>query len=240
MPVAKSYACLNKIGEPYNKNGKMYILVETKSGSQKEVRWYSDKEYARMYPGEVVEINPITKISQRKVLGFGDAGYITIFKGNSYPYKEWLKENGATYTRLWGWSIASDKPVPELPEELVAVRLNWSDVCADDKNLKNEDAIKAFVETIIYEPGVSEYQGEIGERLDLYLTVDKVIVSDNYFGVNYFHIFSDEIGNIYSWSTSAKQLEEEKEYHIVGTVKEHKVYKGNQQTILTRCKIIND
>ena len=33
--------------------------------------------------------------SQREQLGFGEAGYIMICKGDTYAYKDWLKEQGA-------------------------------------------------------------------------------------------------------------------------------------------------
>ena len=36
MPVAKSYIGLKQLTEPYEKNNKMYIVVELKSGKSKE------------------------------------------------------------------------------------------------------------------------------------------------------------------------------------------------------------
>jgi hypothetical protein len=50
--VAKSYQGLKELSEPFEKNGKMYITIETKSGLSKMVRWYSEREYAKMYPDE--------------------------------------------------------------------------------------------------------------------------------------------------------------------------------------------
>jgi hypothetical protein len=41
MPVAKSYQTYATIGEPYERNKKMYITVESPKGP-KEVRWYTD------------------------------------------------------------------------------------------------------------------------------------------------------------------------------------------------------
>jgi hypothetical protein len=46
--------------------------------------------------------------------------------------------------------------------------------------------------------------------------------------------------NILSWFTSSNisDLEVGKEYWLSATVKEHSEYKGEKQTILTRCKVI--
>ena len=48
--VAKSYQGLPIVEEPYVKSGKTYCKVKTKSGSVKEVRTYTQKEYDKMYP----------------------------------------------------------------------------------------------------------------------------------------------------------------------------------------------
>ena len=47
--VAKSYQKLKIVKEPYMANGKMYVQVEMGNGAHKQVRWYSDKEYAKYY-----------------------------------------------------------------------------------------------------------------------------------------------------------------------------------------------
>lgn len=90
MAVAKSYQALTQIGEPYELNGKMYVKVQAKSGA-KQVRWYTDREYAKMYPedksvltsfGEDKKKSPYWR-SQKDVLGF-EEGFIWIFKGDTY------------------------------------------------------------------------------------------------------------------------------------------------------------
>lgn len=85
----------------------------------------------------------------------------------------------------------------------------------------------------------SEYQGEIGERLDLVLTVKKRLEYEgfNYLDTLHITIMEDEDGNVYVWKTSAKKLGEGETYKVRGTVKAHNDYKGINQTILTRCAI---
>ena len=233
--VAKSYQNLEIVKQPYMANGKMYVDVKTTKGAIKVVRWYSEQEYEKYYGEKPSQV--ITK-TQKEVLGFVD-GFITIFKGDTFAAKDWFKEHGASYKKWWGWSFASNVEVPtELPDGVEAVRLDWDLVGVDDK-LKNDDAVKEAIENLIYEPSDSEYIGEIGERLELTLTVDKAIQLDGFYGTSTMHIMSDEDGNVYVWTTAAKSWEEGSEHFLRGTVKDHRLYKGEKETILIRCKEIS-
>ena len=121
MPVAKSYQQLNMCGDPYEKNGRQYVIVECKNGHRKEVRWYTQAEYEKMYPEST---EPLKKIRPRKeVLGFSE-GYIWLVKGNTSDFKEWLLENGATYRTFWGWAFPSTAEMPSMmPAGLSLVQL---------------------------------------------------------------------------------------------------------------------
>lgn len=231
--VAKSYLNWDKVSDTYVVNKKMYIKVRNpSSGAIKQVRVYTDSEYSKYYP-EVKIIQP--KKSQKDALGFTN-GYITIFKGNTYAHLDWFKQSIARYTRNWGWYIVSTEDVPaDLPEGIEPIRLNWEDVSDDGITVKDEDKVKAFVETLLFEPGTSEYVGAIGQRLELNLTVTNAIELDGNYGRSTMHIMEDDDGNIFVWSTSAKTLAEGSTFHCKGTVKDHRVYRNNKQTVLTRC-----
>lgn len=231
--VAKSFQDMEQVTEPYAAGGKMYVKVKhPNTGNVRQVRWYTDAEYSKYYP-EVKIIQP--KKSQKDVLGFTN-GYITIFKGNTYAHLDWFKESIARYARHWGWYIISTAEVPaDLPEGIEPIRLNWEDVSDDGVTVKDEDKVKAFVETLIFEPGTSEYIGEVGQRLELNLTVTNAIELDGSYGRSMMHIMEDEDGNVFVWSTSAKTLEEGSSFHCKGTVKDHRVYRNTKQTVLTRC-----
>ena len=172
----------------------------------------------------------------REQLGFGEAGYIMICKGDTYAYKNWLKEQGACYRKWWGWAFASSIPLPELPAGITAVRLDWNKVCdANGVNLLPEEQVKLVVDSLIYDPTPSKYVGSVGDRLDLTLTVQRVIDLDGYYGLSHMHIMIDADENIFVWTTASKKLETGKTYHVRGTVKEHRTYRNIQQTCLTRC-----
>lgn len=227
MATAPSFANLERLSEPFEENGKEYILVKTKSGTTRRVRWYEE---------------PMKKIRPLKeVLGF-TKGYITIFKGDTYSLLEWFKgEPKCRFHKFFGWYIISEEELPVLPAGIEPIRLYWENVALVEEDcLKSEEIIKQHIENLIYEPVKSTYQGMIGDRLEKTLTVIKTIPIEGYFGNSTMHIFSDSEENIYVWTTAAKILEVNKTYVIRGTVKKHKSFKNVPQTILTRCAICQD
>lgn len=241
--VAKSYQNLPIIGEPYEKNKRKYIIVECKNGHRKEVRFYNEAEYAKLYPAETPSKAPQGKTlrSLKDVLGFSK-GYITIFKGDTYALLDWFRESNCRYHNYFGWYVISEEEVPEnVPAGIEPIQLQWKDVAFEDEDaLKSESAIKEHIDTLMYEPSNSKWQGEIGERLELELLCVKVIeLEGGYYGPSNFHLFNDSEGNEYCWTTASKKLEEGKNYKLRGTVKNLSRYKGTEQTILTRCRILD-
>ena len=239
--VAKSFQNLKIEGEPFNQNGRLYVNVITNSGSLRKVRWYSDYEYKKMYPEEADNHtnDPYYK-TQKVVLGFIN-DFITIFKNNNYENSDYFRSKGARYTKWWGWFFASDAEIPEdLPEGVIPVRLDWSLVGTSDEKLKSDKEVADVVDSLIYDDGESEYQGEIGEKIERILIVEKAIALDGFYGASTMYIMRDDDGNCYVWTTAAKSWEPQTEHHIVGTVKDHKQYKGMKQTILTRCRSLDE
>lgn len=237
MPVAKSYQSLEIVGDVFVSSGRQYINVKTKSGALKTVRWYSDSEYRKMYPEAVVvdrSADPYYK-PQKEVLGF-TKGYITIFKGDTYAEIDWFRASIARYARWWGWYIISTEEVPaDLPAGIEPIQLPWELVGQEDGKLKPEHLVKEAVESIIYDSSDSEYQGALGERLDLYLTVERTIELDGNYGRSTMHLMRDDCGNLYVWTTASKNWAVGSEHHIRGTVKDHRTYRNEKQTVLTRC-----
>ena len=235
--VAKSYQGMELVTEPYDVNGRMYVKVKNeKTGTVRQVRWYTEAEYKKMYPNEPIDhSNDKFYKSQKEVLGF-KAGFITIFTGNTYEHKEWFKEIGCTYRKFWGWGLPGDIEVPSiLPEGVTPVRLEWDMVGADDEVLKPDEQIRKIIDGLIYEPSSSQYQGNIGDRIVVEVTVTKALHLNGYYGPSTMHIMNDADGNEYVWTTAAKSWEEGSVKTIRGTIKDHKEYKNTKQTVLTRC-----
>lgn len=137
--VAKTYQGLPVVQEPYEKNKKMYCKVRLKSGSEKEVRVYSQKEYEKMYPAPPAKWKP-----QRELLGFGEEGYILIFN-NKPEFEEFYEKGPFRYSRYMGWYLPSSETVPVLPAGVVPKVLTWETVGGADGELIAEDKlVKAF------------------------------------------------------------------------------------------------
>lgn len=233
--VAKSYQDLEVVGEVFTLSGRQYVNVKLKSGKIKAVRWYEEKEYRKMYPDTPVATSAsATTRSVKEALGFTN-DYITIFRGDTYAEIDWFHSSNARYARWWGWYIVSTEEIPaDLPAGIETIRLPWSAVGLDSGELKPESVIKEAVEVLMYDPTPSEYIGQIGERLEMTLTVEKAIALEGEHPST-LHIMRDECGNCYVWTTAAKNWGVGSTHHIRGTVKEHRTYKGEKQTILTRC-----
>ena len=232
--VAKSYQNLEIVGDVFTSSGRQYVNVKLKSGKIKTVRWYSKSEYDKMYPA--VSASPDRQFGPQKVaLGFNN-GYITIFKGDTYNNLDWFRLSIARYARWWGWYIASTDEIPaDLPEGLVPVQITWDQVGQEDGYLKPDHLVKEVIESVIYEPSNSEHIGKIGERLELTLTVEKAIELEGAYGRSMMHIMRDADGNLFVWTTAAKNWSVGSEHRLRGTVKDHRVYRNEKQTVLSRC-----
>ena len=92
---------------------------------------------------------------------------------------------------------------------------------------------------------ISKHVGEVGQRIKLELTYLGSAHFEVRFGwatqEMYIHNFVDENGNKFIWKSGCYVSGEKGEKTTVtGTIKEHSEYKGEKQTVLTRCKIVED
>lgn len=239
--VAKSYQGLEIVQEPYKKNGKMYVMIKNKKGALKEVRWYNDVEYAKMYPdvqGDKSK-DPYYR-PQKYVLGF-EKGYITIFRGVKEEHEEWFKQSICRFARWWGWYVISTQEVPkDLPSGVESVRLYWDPMGNEKEWLKEEKVVRAHVYNTLYpkkEDSKSKPQGKEGERIQRVLTIEENIVEENkrFNSITYTHYMRDSDDNLYKWKTAAKNWCEGSSKTVRGTIKEFETYKGEIVTVLTRC-----
>ena len=242
MPVAKTYTNWRREAEPFIDNGKSYIMVYHPSTQKpKRVRWYTDVEYAKMYNLPTVEVTSVpagANPEQKRVLGFSK-GYITIFKGDTYANLEWFQKSIARYCKWWGWYIVSTEAVPfDLPAGLEPIELKWELVGEEEGMLKSDAEVKAAVDSILYDKGNSTFQGMVGARLDLELEVISAHKKDGYYGEQTIHYMVDSVGNQYLWATTSKSWEVGDKRHIKGTVKDHKVIRNVETTVLTRCTLV--
>lgn len=236
MPVAKSFVNFEQLTEPYQVGNKMYIRLRNPStGTERQARWYTDAEYAKLYPEEkVTAVQTVAKCA-REALGFSK-GPITIFKGDIEGNQDWFELSNARYCTWWGWYIVSTESVPaDLPTSVQPVICEWIGVGNEDGSLKTESQVKLYVNSLLYEASPSRHVGAPGERIEIELTVTKVSTNNTRYGCATLHTFEDAEGNVYMWNTTAKSWSIGEVKTIRGSIKEHITKRNVKITVLTRC-----
>lgn len=86
----------------------------------------------------------------------------------------------------------------------------------------------------------SRHVGRIGERVELTVTVERIIEHEGMYGCVGIHKMLDQDGNDLVWFASGSNwLDDDgvETYRIVGTVKSHGEYQGRAQTVLNRVRV---
>ena len=245
--VAKTYTdWVRETPEPYQVNGKLYFKVRNPKGAIKQVRAYTAKEYEKMYGAgiatltvsEVPTVEIVSYVPKVKnILGFQE-GYIWLFKGNAEQADYWFsKTPECRYAIHWGWYIVSTDEIPaDIPSCIQPVKLFWEKVGNPDGTLLPKSSIDKAVQDLLFNDHPSQYQGDVGDRLDRTVTIEAIInLGENQYGSTRLYSMYDKDNNYYTWRTSvAKDWEVGDEVTIRGTIKELEIYKGIKRTVLTR------
>lgn len=91
---------------------------------------------------------------------------------------------------------------------------------------------------------ISQYVGEVGDKIDMDAVLDHrawfEIPSFRGYGteIKYIYTFRNAHGDALVWKTSkGMDIENGETVHLKGTIKEHSEYDDEKQTVLTRCKV---
>lgn len=86
----------------------------------------------------------------------------------------------------------------------------------------------------------SNYQGEVGERIERDLIVRKIIPIDGMYGTQYITVMNDPEGNVYKWKTaSVSSAALNEPYKAKMTVKDHECFRDTNQTSVLRVKFFD-
>ena len=175
--------------------------------------------------------------------GFNTETEVTyvIWGDDTYAIKDWLKEQGCKFNPVLKWHA----PAPiELPEGYGMIEFQFADLAEWDPDCMEvcfyEDT-KAKVERKVREaegPSLSEFMGEVGERLRHLTAVYKSGrgFMSKYGWTNIYTFQSGE--NILVWFTATDcELEYGTIVDLTGTVKKHEEFRGVKTTQLSRCII---
>lgn len=238
--VAKTYQSLEIQGEPFEENKRMYVNVITTKGLKK-VRWYSEPEYRRMYPDAVIEDNNPMNFNARQAFGFGEKGYITIYKGQNV--KEWA-ENDRTniwYNLTFGYYTPSKFPTPEILNGIEPIQLKWEQVQDYEDRMKPHEEVAKLVNNLIdvrTNESNSTFQGKENDWIEKEVCIRENIAREDHFGEKHTHYMRDAEGNTYIWETGTKNFEVGMAVKLRMKVKAHKEVKGEKCTVVWYCKVI--
>lgn len=217
-----------------------------------EVRWYTDKQREaldraaekRAAAKEAKIQERHFRFAARNAFGFGEAGFITLFKGDSTILNDWAHETNpcrARFNLLFGWFCPSKLEIVNLPAEITPVVLKWEDIHnlddPEDLTMRDEAEVRKIVHELLDDLSKSEYQGEVGDWLEREVTIKKNVPVDGRFGESRVHIMEDSDGNEYVWITASKNLEVGFKCVMRMKVKEHKEYNDVKQTVVYYCKM---
>lgn len=98
----------------------------------------------------------------------------------------------------------------------------------------------------------SEYVGNVGDKISIKVKYVNTYSYDTNFGSTNIHLFIDDSGNIFKWSTNSRleytvkdnrsnysqwyYLDKGATIQLTGKIKDHSEYRNQKQTVLTRCK----
>lgn len=88
---------------------------------------------------------------------------------------------------------------------------------------------------------VNEFLGEIGDKLELPVTLKSIRFIDGDWGTTSLYSFVTDDGHLVKWFSTRVVLKDgdvDKAITILGTVKKHDEYNGTKSTILTRCRVV--
>lgn len=87
----------------------------------------------------------------------------------------------------------------------------------------------------------SEWVGDVKQRLEVKIKVAQTRTFDGLWGTTWMYTMLDDEGRTFVWFSSGRaDLKDGREYVIKGTVKEHKLYNGWKQTMLSRVKVLEE
>lgn len=172
--------------------------------------------------------------------GFDEIGKTYCVFGDSYSIKDYLKENKYIFSPIFKWHCG----IPcDLPNGFRHIIFDFDDIYEWSKEynmamLKEGAREKVIEEMTEYEAASnSEYEGKVGERLELEVIYYAARGFESDYG--YTNVYTFLHGdNVFTWFTTTNiAAPRGNTIKITGTVKKHEEYKGVKTTVLTRCRV---
>ena len=243
MPVARTYEKYKQLDTPFMESGKMYIHVEGPHGTKK-VRWYTDAERARMDKAAGVKPAPkdIMNFDAKHAFGFDELGFITIYKGDPDEIEKWADEHHECTRRnlTFGIYTPSRLTIEGLPASITPVKLRWEEISDSATRMKPHNEVAQIVNKMTIDVKVSKstYQGAKDNWIERTVTIKTKKIATSHFGEKHIHTMMDAAENVYVWETNTRDIPVGSCVSMKMKVKDHKLIKGVQTTIVYYCKVV--
>lgn len=227
----------------------------------KNVRAYTKKEYNQMITAterrkekkelarkerekDLIENASKYMLETAAKLGFNDDGKAYCVCGESYPIKDYLKENGAKFLScIKSWVV---KTKIDIPESCFFIEISFTELYNYDPLSKyatpKENVKEIFEESRKRQAPASSFSeyfpAQEKERIrDLKVILTKVCGFNSQFGYTFIYTFALD-NYIFVWMTTKNLCIEVGDcISLTGTIKKFEEYMGIKQTHLTRCSI---
>lgn len=231
-------------------NGTGYLLETVRLYTEKEFNSMEQaKERAaekRMRDAEIAEQEKRSKAGKVKKEwlisnGFNENGITYIYiADDSYNRKEELKAAGWKYHALVGWHTGELNISCKEEDILMA---NAEDVA--EFGMYGDGTWKYSAKNFVAEAkdalraeSRGEWIGEEKEKLvDIPVVLKRILGYEGMYGAGRICTFLNNENVLVWYTSSGLEMEEGKEYLLSATVKQHKKYKGEKQTVITRAKL---
>lgn len=237
MPVAKTYENCDLKSEPFKENGRWYVIIITKKGDDKKVRWYTEAEYARMYPtakGGLVSKDIMMTFNARHAFGFDEPGFIYIFRANANQVQNWAQAEWppkAWRNETFGFYTPSRLNI-EPPQELNPIKLTWDEVKQDDIHMKSHEEVKRYVDVLIGPAASETCEWEINDWIEKEVKIGTKETNESRYGAKHRYGMFDNEGHQFIWETGARDYKVDMVVTLKMKVKEVK----DNATVVWYCK----
>ncbi len=136
----------------------------------------------------------------------------------------------------FGYYTPAHITVPELPVNIIPIKLNWADVMAHDTRMRPHEEVAKIVAEKLGTTSDSQYQGQINSWLQKEVTVKGKKTNETHFGDKHIYTLVDTEGNAYVWGTGAKDYAINQTVSLKMKVKEYKEMNGVNTTVVWYCK----
>lgn len=185
--------------------------------------------------------------------GFNADGMTWVVMGETYSRKDELKAVDCKWNPEFGWHF--DHEVTGFDTVMVSINdriPSWDDSTDLIGQYSNEGTlyfipsefiqgyIKSLREQYVADHAPkTEYFGNVGDRVELTLTLTHIGGYDTMYGFTSVYTFVDAEGHQFVWKTGCYLDQSEgSTLTLRGTIKAHSEYRGSRQTELTRCKVV--